>query len=114
MLRALLAAAFACVCVSFCSIACAQKIAGAGGTFPAPVYAKWADAARSAIGVDLTYSPVGSGEGQKQIVARTTDFGASDVPMDAAGLANANLVQFPTVIGAVVVIVNLPRVREGE
>jgi phosphate transport system substrate-binding protein len=92
----------------------AQKITGAGGTFPAPVYAKWADAAHAAIGVDLTYAPVGSGEGQKQIIARAVDFGASDAPMDTAALAGANLLQFPTVIGAVVVVVNLPRVRDGE
>jgi len=97
-----------------CVSAHAQKITGAGGTFPAPVYAKWADAARAAIGVDLTYGAVGSGEGQKQIIARAVDFGASDAPMDAAALASASLLQFPTVIGAVVVVVNLPRVRDGE
>jgi phosphate transport system substrate-binding protein len=94
--------------------ASAQAITGAGGTFPAPVYAKWAEAAHAAIGVDLTYSAVGSGEGQKQIISRKVDFGASDAPMDPAALSNANLLQFPTLIGAVVVIVNVPRVREGE
>jgi phosphate transport system substrate-binding protein len=91
-----------------------QPVTGAGATFPAPVYAEWAKAARAATGVDLTYSAVGSGEGQKRIVARAVDFGAADVPMDPAALARADLLQFPTVIGAVVVIVNLPRVREGE
>ena len=91
-----------------------EQITGAGGTFPAPVYAKWADAARSAIGVDATYHAVGSGAGQDQIIARSVDFGASDAPMDEAKLSAAKLLQFPTVIGAVVVIVNLPRVRDGE
>ncbi len=105
---------FAVVWVLTCAAAQAQQITGAGGTFPAPVYAKWAEAARAAIGVDLAYDPVGSGEGQKRIIARSVDFGASDAPMDAAGLARANLLQVPTLIGAVVVIVNLPRVRDGE
>jgi len=91
-----------------------EQISGTGGTFPAPVYAKWADTARSAIGVDVTYNAIGSGAGQDQIISRSVDFGASDAPMDDARLSAAKLLQFPTVIGAVVVIVNLPRVREGE
>ena len=88
-----------------------EQITGTGGTFPAPVYAKWADTARSAIGVDVTYNAIGSGAGQDQIISRSVDFGASDAPMDDARLSAAKLLQFPTVIGAVVVIVNLPRVR---
>lgn len=91
-----------------------EQITGAGGTFPAPVYAKWADTARSAIGVHATYNAIGSGAGQDQIISRSVDFGASDAPMDDARLSAAKLLQFPTVVGAVVVIVNLPRVREGE
>jgi phosphate transport system substrate-binding protein len=92
----------------------AQPITGAGATFPAPVYAKWAEAAHAAIGVDVSYAGVGSGEGQKRIIERAVDFGASDVPMDATRLADADLLQFPTVVGGIVVIVNLPRVRDGE
>lgn len=114
LLRVLVAAVIAWVCVALFPVAYAQQIAGAGGTFPAPVYAKWAEAAHGAIGVDLTYSAVGSGEGQQRIVNRAVDFGASDVPMDETRLASGNLLQFPTVMGAVVVIVNLPRVRDGE
>lgn len=114
MLRMLVTSTIAWVCVLLSSIAHAQPITGAGGTFPAPVYAKWAETAHAAIGIDLTYSAVGSGEGQKQIIGRKVDFGASDVPMDADRLASANLLQFPTVMAAVVVIVNLPRVRDGE
>jgi phosphate transport system substrate-binding protein len=114
LLRRLVSSTVAAACVALGPIAQAQQISGAGGTFPAPVYAKWADAAHAAIGVDLTYAAVGSGEGQKQIVARRVDFGASDAPMAPAALAGANLLQFPTVIGAIVVIVNLPRVRDGE
>ena len=53
-----------------------EQITGTGGTFPAPVYAKWADTARSAIGVDVTYNAIGSGAGQDQIISRSVDFGA--------------------------------------
>ena len=88
----------------------AQQITGAGATFPAPVYTAWADAAKTAIGVELNYQAIGSGGGQSQILARTVDFGASDAPMAAEKLASGSLLQFPTVMGAVVVIVNLPGV----
>ena len=67
--------------------ACAQQITGAGGTFPAPVYAKWGEAAKAATGIELNYQAIGSGGGQNQITNRTVDFGASDAPMDAAKLA---------------------------
>jgi phosphate transport system substrate-binding protein len=86
----------------------AQQITGAGATFPAPVYTRWADAAKPATGVELNYQAIGSGGGQSQILARTVDFGASDAPMAADKLASGNLLQFPTVMGAVVVIANLP------
>lgn len=92
----------------------AQQITGAGGTFPAPVYAKWGEAAKSAIKIELNYQAIGSGGGQNQITNRTVDFGASDAPMDAAKLESAKLLQFPTVMGAVVVIVNLPDVQQDE
>ena len=97
---------FAFVGLSFA--AQAQPITGAGGTFPAPVYAKWGEAAKAAIGVELNYQAIGSGGGQNQITNRTVDFGASDAPMDADKLKSANLLQFPTVMGAVVPIVDLP------
>jgi phosphate transport system substrate-binding protein len=92
----------------------AQQITGAGGTFPAPVYAKWGEAAKAATGIELNYQAIGSGGGQNQITNRTVDFGASDAPMDPAKLASANLLQFPTLMGAVVVIVNLPGVKLDE
>ncbi len=92
----------------------AQQITGAGGTFPAPVYAKWGEAAKAAIGIELNYQAIGSGGGQNQITNRTVDFGASDAPMDAAKLKSANLLQFPTVMGAVVPIVNLPGIAANQ
>ena len=88
----------------------AQQITGAGATFPAPVYSKWGEAAKSAIGIELNYQAIGSGGGQNQILNRTVDFGASDAPMDPAKLASGNILQFPAVMGAVVVIVNVPGV----
>ncbi len=89
----------------------AQQITGAGATFPAPVYSKWSEAAKAATGIELNYQAIGSGGGQNQILNRTVDFGASDAPMDPAKLESGNLLQFPTVMGAVVVIVNIPGVE---
>ena len=94
--------------------AAAQQITGAGATFPAPVYTKWGEAAKAATGIELNYQAIGSGGGQNQILNRTVDFGASDAPMDPAKLTEGRLLQFPTVMGAVVVIVNLPDVKENE
>ena len=91
-----------------------NQITGAGATFPAPVYAKWGEAAKPAVGVELNYQAIGSGGGQNQITNRTVDFGASDAPMDPAKLQSANLLQFPTVMGAVVPIVNLPGMETNQ
>ena len=93
--------------------ASAQSITGAGATFPAPVYAKWGEGAK-ALGIELNYQAIGSGGGQNQITNRTVDFGASDAPMDPAKLTSANLLQFPTVMGAVVPIVNIPGVTQDQ
>jgi phosphate transport system substrate-binding protein len=109
--RAAIAVAFA--GLSFAAHA-QQQITGAGGTFPAPVYAKWGEAAKPAIGIELNYQAIGSGGGQNQITNRTVDFGASDAPMDADKLKSANLLQFPTLMGAVVPIVNIPGVTADE
>jgi phosphate transport system substrate-binding protein len=90
------------------------QITGAGASFPNPVYQKWAEAARPATGIALNYQSVGSGAGQAQIRNRTVDFGASDAPMAAEQLQQNELLQFPTVLGAVVPIVNLPNVGDGQ
>lgn len=92
----------------------AENITGAGATFPAPVYAAWAQAYRAATGTELNYQAIGSGGGIRQIKAKTVDFGASDKPLMANELAQAGLVQFPTVIGGVVPIVNVPGVQSGK
>ena len=95
-------------------VAMAQGVTGAGASFPAPVYAKWASAYNKATGVRVNYQPMGSSAGIKQIKARTVDFGASDNPMTDEQLAEAGLVQFPTVIGGVVPVVNIEGVKPGQ
>jgi phosphate transport system substrate-binding protein len=96
---------------SLSSAAFAADINGAGASFPAPVYQAWAAAYKEKTGTGLNYQSIGSGGGQNQIVNRTVDFGASDAPMADDKLASANLLQFPTVIGSVVAIVNLDGVE---
>jgi phosphate transport system substrate-binding protein len=92
----------------------AQQITGAGATFPAPVYTKWGEAAKAASGIELNYQAIGSGGGQNQILNRTVDFGASDAPVAPEKLESGKLLQFPTVMGSVVVIVNLPGVASDQ
>lgn len=92
----------------------ATNLTGAGGTFPAPVYAKWADAYQKATGNQVNYQGIGSSGGVKQIIAKTVDFGASDAPMKDEDLNKNGLFQFPTVIGGVVLAVNLPGIKSGQ
>ncbi len=94
--------------------ALAASISGAGATFPAPVYAKWAEAYKAQTGLILNYQAIGSGGGIKQIEANTVDFGASDKPLKPDVLATNGLVQFPTVVGGVVPVVNLPGIEPGQ
>ncbi len=92
----------------------ATNLTGAGGTFPAPVYAKWADAYQKETGNQVNYQGIGSSGGVKQIIAKTVDFGASDAPMKEEDLNKNGLFQFPTVIGGVVLAVNLPGIKSGQ
>ncbi len=92
----------------------AADISGAGATFPAPVYAKWAETYKAQTGVGLNYQAIGSGGGIKQIKAKTVDFGASDKPLKPTDLDAAGLYQFPTVVGGIVPVVNLPGVAAGQ
>jgi len=95
-------------------LAAAQDMTGAGATFPAPIYAKWADAYHKATGARVNYQSVGSGAGIQQIRAKTVDFGASDMPLADDVLAKDGLVQFPTVIGGVVPVVNIKGIAPGQ
>ena len=92
----------------------ASNLTGAGGTFPAPVYAKWADAYQKETGNQVNYQGIGSSGGVKQIIAKTVDFGASDAPMKEEDLTKNGLFQFPTVIGGVVLAVNIPGIKSGQ
>jgi phosphate transport system substrate-binding protein len=92
----------------------AADISGAGATFPYPVYAKWAEAYKKETGNGLNYQSIGSGGGIKQITARTVTFGASDMPLKPEELAKAELIQFPTVMGGIVPVVNLEGIKGGD
>jgi phosphate transport system substrate-binding protein len=91
------------------SVALGQSISGAGASFPAPLYSKWAEAYEKATGVRVAYQSIGSGAGLRQIRARMVDFGASDAPLTTDELnKDGTVLQFPTAIGGVVPVVNLP------
>jgi phosphate transport system substrate-binding protein len=92
----------------------AADISGAGATFPYPVYAKWAEAYKAKTGVGLNYQSIGSGGGIKQIKAKTVDFGASDKPLEPKELDESGLMQFPTVMGGVVPVVNIHGIGAGQ
>src|ERR1700677_3057890 len=113
MLKRLTAVACAALALGAAGAAKAD-ISGAGATFPAPVYAKWAEMYKAQTHVQLNYQAIGSGGGIKQIEAKTVDFGASDKPLKPDVLAQNGLVQFPTVVGGVVPIMNLPGIKPGQ
>jgi phosphate transport system substrate-binding protein len=92
----------------------AQDVTGAGASFPAPLYSKWAAEYHKATGNKVNYQSVGSGAGIKQIDAKTVDFGASDMPLKDEDLVQKNQMQFPTVIGGVVPVVNIAGVGAGQ
>jgi phosphate transport system substrate-binding protein len=94
--------------------AAALDISGAGATFPYPIYAKWADAYKKETGNGLNYQSIGSGGGIKQIQAKTVTFGASDMPLTPENLNKDGLVQFPTVMGGVVPVVNIDGVKSND
>jgi phosphate transport system substrate-binding protein len=89
-------------------------ISGAGATFPYPIYAKWADAYKKETGNGMNYQSIGSGGGIKQIQSKTVTFGASDMPLKPEDLTKSGLVQFPTVVGGDVPVVNLDGVKPGD
>jgi phosphate transport system substrate-binding protein len=98
----------------FALTAQAADITGAGSTFAAPIYTKWADAYQKSGGGKVNYQGIGSSGGIKQIVAKTVDFAGSDAPLKDDELAKDGLFQFPTVVGGVVPVVNIPGVKPGD
>lgn len=100
--------------VSMAGMASAQQITGAGASFPAPIYAKWAAEYNKETGIKVNYQSVGSGAGIKQIDAKTVDFGASDMPLTDEVLKTKGQFQFPTVIGGTVPVINIKGINPGE
>ena len=100
--------------MSFAALSAAQYVTGAGASFPAPLYAKWAADYNKATSIKINYQSVGSGAGIRQIEAKTVDFGASDAPLKDDELAKKGLMQFPTVIGGVVPVVNIKGIAPGQ
>lgn len=91
-----------------------QEVTGAGATFPAPLYAKWAADYNKATGIKINYQSVGSGAGLRQIEAKTVAFGASDMPLKEEDLEKKGLTQFPMVIGGVVPVINVKGIAPGQ
>jgi phosphate transport system substrate-binding protein len=89
-------------------------ITGAGSTFAAPLYLKLADTYRKSGGDKVTYRAVGSTEGIKEILANQVDFAGSDEPLTDGDLLKHGLLQFPTVTGGVVPVVNIPGIKPGQ
>ena len=94
--------------------ALAADITGAGATFPYAIYTKWAEAYRTATGNKVNYQAIGSSGGVKQIRAKTVDFGGTDAPLKAEELAKSGLIQVPTVMGGVTLVMNVPGFKSGE
>jgi phosphate transport system substrate-binding protein len=92
----------------------AQEVTGAGATFPAPIYSKWASDYNKLTGVKVNYQSIGSGGGIKQIDSKTVDFGASDMPLTDDVLKQKGQIQFPTVIGGVVPVINVKGIEPGQ
>ena len=92
---------------SLLPVASAQDVTGAGASFPAPLYSRWAADYQKASGARINYQSVGSGAGIRQIRGKTVDFGASDAPLTDEELAKDGLMQFPMAIGGVVPVINV-------
>ena len=105
---------FAILLAAITFAATAQDITGAGATFPAPLYSKWASEYNKSTDIKVNYQSVGSGAGIKQIEAKTVVFGASDMPLTDDKLTALGLFQFPTVIGGVVPVINVTGIDAGQ
>ncbi|OOF67988.1 phosphate ABC transporter substrate-binding protein PstS [Rodentibacter caecimuris] len=99
---------------AFSQAAKATTVTGAGASFPQPIYVQWAMNYKAETGNQINYQSIGSSGGVKQILSGTVDFGASDSPMKESDLEKNNLVQFPTVIGGVVPVINVEGIKPGE
>jgi phosphate transport system substrate-binding protein len=102
---------------SLCGVSAHADVSlkGAGATFPSRVYERWVQRfADLNPGVNLNYSPTGSGDGVRQIKARAVHFGGTDNPLTPQQLAEAKLVQIPMLVGGLVPVVNVPGVSSNQ
>lgn len=108
--------ALALLAAGFAPTVQAQKLSGAGATFPNPIYSKWFDTYNKKTGVQINYQSIGSGGGIRQFTEGTVDFGASDGPMNESQITavGGNVVHIPTVLGSVVVTYNLPALGDQQ
>ncbi|MFA6971330.1 MAG: phosphate ABC transporter substrate-binding protein PstS [Gallionella sp.] len=113
-LKQLIIATAAATTLAYASASFATDITGAGATFPYPAYAKWAEAYKAQSGSNMNYQSIGSGGGIKQITAKTVDFGASDKPLTPEELDKGGLMQFPTIIGGVVPVINVLGIENNK
>jgi len=100
--------------LAFSANAFAADITGAGATFPYAVYTKWAEAYKGATGNQVNYQGIGSSGGIKQIKAKTVDFGGTDAPLKEEELDAMKMVQVPTVMGGVTIVMNVPGIESGK
>lgn len=100
--------------LAFSANALAADITGAGATFPYAVYTKWAEAYKGATGNQVNYQGIGSSGGVKQIKAKTVDFGGTDAPVKEEELDAMKMVQVPTVMGGVTIVMNVPGIESGK
>ncbi|WP_460709294.1 phosphate ABC transporter substrate-binding protein PstS [Lysobacter terrae] len=98
---------------TFAANAFAADVTGAGASFVYPIMSKWSAEYAKTTGKKVNYQSIGSGGGIAQIKAATVDFGSSDAPMKPDELAKFGLAQFPSVIGGVVPVINVPGVASG-
>ncbi|HEU0153338.1 MAG TPA: phosphate ABC transporter substrate-binding protein PstS [Arenimonas sp.] len=99
---------------SLTTAAQAAEITGAGASFVFPVMSKWSADYNAATGHRINYQSIGSGGGIAQMKANTVDFGSTDAPLKPADLAASNLIQFPSVMGGIVPVVNVAGVQPGQ
>ncbi len=104
----------AALAVMLCGTAHSAGLTGGGSSFAAPLYRAWSDGIQRQSGLSLTYRSVGSGNGQRLVMAGDVDFGASDLPLAGPVLQARGLYQFPTAIGAIVVVINVPGVASNQ
>jgi len=100
--------------IALSSAAYAADITGAGSTFAYPIVSKWSDSYKTATGNQVNYQSIGSGAGIKQIQAKTVTFGATDMPLGLDDLLKYRFVQWPEIMGGIVLAINVEGIKSGD